>query len=382
MPISRRSFFQRLGASAVAEAAVQSLSSLSLGQASQTPQSLSQLARPVLLDQNENAFGPSEKVIATLREALAIANRYPRSELEVLRAKLAALHTVKEEQILLGCGSSEILRLAVDVLLGSGRRLVQAAPTYPALGDLARGAGVEVVDVPLTKRYEHDLDAMLAHADSSTGLVYICNPNNPTATLTPRKDIESFIRKLPGNVTILIDEAYCHFVSPHLGFATFLEHPFDDPRLVVCRTFSKVYGLAGMRVGYAVGAPDLLRRLSDRRLQYGISAISAKAAAGAVDDADYVRLAVKRNSDDRQEFMNQVNIRMLRALDSHTNFVAVNPMRPPEQVIEHLKTHNVLIGPLIPAMPKYVRISLGTPADMEKLWAAWDLMPATGKMAM
>jgi histidinol-phosphate/aromatic aminotransferase/cobyric acid decarboxylase-like protein len=95
-----------------------------------------------------------------------------------------------------------------------------------------------------------------------------------------------------------------------------------------------------------------------------------------------VRLAVKRNSDDRQEFMNQVNIRMLRALDSHTNFVAVNPMRPPEQVIEHLKTHNVLIGPLIPAMPKYVRISLGTPADMEKLWAAWDLMPATGKMAM
>ena len=125
---------------------------------------------------------------------------------------------------------------------------------------------------------------MLAHADSSTGLVYICNPNNPTATLTPRKDIESFICKLPGNVTILIDEAYCHFVSPHLGFATFLEHPFDDPRLVVCRTFSKVYGLAGMRVGYAVGAPDLLRRLSDRRLQYGISAISAIAAAGAVDE--------------------------------------------------------------------------------------------------
>jgi histidinol-phosphate aminotransferase len=166
-----------------------------------------------------------------LREAPSLGNRYPRQEYDALRGKLAALHAVKEEQILLGCGSSEILRLAATAFLGPGKALVQALPTYGSLGNFARSVGAEVVDVPLTKMYEHDLGAMLARAGKSTGLVYICNPNNPTASLTPRKDIESFLHELPGNVTVLIDEAYSHFVSPHLSYASFLDRPVDDPRL-------------------------------------------------------------------------------------------------------------------------------------------------------
>jgi histidinol-phosphate aminotransferase len=183
-------------------------------------------------------------------------------------------------------------------------------------------------------------------------------------------------------VTVLIDEAYSHFVSPHLGYTSFLDHPFDDPRLVVCRTFSKVYGLAGMRIGYAVNAPDLLRRLSASQLRYGISVISAKAASAAVDDANYVRAAIKSNSDDRQEFMNQVNARMLRALDSHANFAMMNPLRPVDMVVDHLKKNNVLVAPRIPAMEKYFRVSFGTPDEMQEFWRVMDLLPPTGKMAM
>src|SRR5205085_8404868 len=153
-----------------------------------------------------------------------------------------------------------------------------------------------------------------------TSLVYICNPNNPTATLTTRKDLETFIRKLPDHATALIDEAYSDFVSPHSGYASFLESPINDPRVVVCRTFSKMYGLAGMRVGYAVGSPETLKRLGAHQLRYGVSTIAAKAALTAIEDVEYARVAVKRNADDRQEFMNQVNIRMLRAIDSHANF--------------------------------------------------------------
>ena len=382
MPISRRSLLRSLGVGTLAGSAAQSLSPLSFAEAQQPPQGKSQLERRILLDHNENAYGPSEKVLAVLREASSFSNRYPCKEYEILRGKLAALHAVKEEQVLLGCGSTEILRMAATALLGPGRGLVQALPTYSGLGDFARTVGAEVVEVPITKAYEHDLSAMLARTGKSTAVVYICNPNNPTASLTRRKDIEAFLGKLPGNVTVIIDEAYSHYVSPHVGYASFLDQPFDDPRLVVCRTFSNVYGLAGMRVGYAVGSPGLLGKLSARQLRDGIGVISAKAAAAALDDSEYFRVAIQRNADDRQEFMNQVNIRMLRAIDSHTNFAMLNPGRPAEMIVDHLRQNDVLVGPGIPSMAKYVRVSFGTPAEMREFWRVMDLLPPTGKMAM
>jgi histidinol-phosphate aminotransferase len=382
MPISRRSLLRRLGASAVAGAAVESLGGLSLAARPESAPAASEPACPLLLDHNENAYGPSEKVLAVLRDASPRSSRYPRTEYDSLLGKLAALHSVKTEQIVLGCGSSEILRAAAAAFLGPGRTLVQASPTCPVLGEFARSSGAEVIEVPVNKMREHDLGVMLTRTGDSAGLVYICNPNNPTATLTPRKDIEDFIRNLPAKTMVLVDEAYHHFVSPNSSYASFLDRPFDDPRVVVCRTFSKIYGLAGMRVGYAVTTPDLAHRLSANRLQFGVGVMSAKAAAAALDDLDFIRLAIKRNADDRQEFMNQVNARMLRALDSHTNFVMLNPLRPPEPVFEHLKKNNVLVGPRVPAMDRYIRVSLGTPRDMHEFWRIWDLMPQTEKMAM
>jgi histidinol-phosphate aminotransferase len=382
MSISRRSLLLRLGATAVAGAAVQPLGDLSFAQVPEPSEGVSRPPHRIFLDRNENAYGPSENVLTVLREASSSSNRYPRTEYEVLLAKIAALHAVTPEQIVLGCGSSEILRLAATALLAPGKRLVQAVPTCPLLGRFARSAAMEVIDVPINKRHQHDLDAMLARAGHSAALVYICNPNNPTASLTPRKDIENFIRKLPAKATVLIDEAYHHFVIPNSEYASFLDHPVDDPRIIVCRTFSKIYGLAGLRVGYAVTSTNLARRLSAQRLPFGISVIAAKAAAAALEDSEYIRLSAKRNADDRQEFMNRVNIGMLRAIDSHTNFVMMDAMRPPDQVIEHLEKNNIVIGPPIPLMDKYVRVSLGTPGDMQEFWRVWDQMPSTGKMAM
>jgi histidinol-phosphate aminotransferase len=382
MPISRRNLLRRLGTTALTGAAVDALGGLPVPERPQPAHRASEIAQTVFLDHNENAYGPSEKVLAVLRDASLRSSRYPRAEYDSLLTKLAALHAVKKEQIVLGCGSSELLRATALTFLGPGKKLVQASPTYPALGKFARLFGAEVVEVPVTKRYEHDLNTMLARGDDSVSLAYICNPNNPTATLTARQDIEGFIHKLPAKAVVLIDEAYHHFVTPNSSYTSFLDQPFDDPRVIVCRTFSKVYGLAGMRIGYAVAAPELAQRLSANRLQFGISVIAAKAADAALEDTEYVRLAVKRNADDRQEFMNSVNVRMLRAIDSHTNFVMLNPMRPSEQVIEHLKKNNVLVAPRIPAMDSYIRVSLGTPAEMREFWRVWDLMPPTGKMAM
>jgi histidinol-phosphate aminotransferase len=272
--------------------------------------------------------------------------------------------------------------MAALAFLKPGKKLVQAAPTFPSLGKLAQGAGIEVASVPLSKRYEHDLAAMQDATRASTGIVYIVNPNNPTGTITPRKDIEAFIGKLPSDVIVLIDEAYHHFVTPNTAYESFLERHFDDPRIVVSRTFSKIYGLAGMRIGYAVATPELAKKLPAGFPNWSVSVASARAASAALDDVDYVRLGIKRNTDDRQEFMNQVNARMLRAIDSQANFVMVNPMRPPDEVIEHLKKNHILIGPKYPVLDKYIRVSLGTPNEMQAFWRAWDLLPSTGKMAM
>jgi histidinol-phosphate aminotransferase len=392
MSVSRRKLLRDIGVGAVVGAAAPALRGFPLTSATEAARANSvaadQLSRvataadPVLLYRNENPYGPSEKVLAVLRESVASSNRYPRTEYDTLIGKLAALHNVKPEQIVLGCGSGEILGMAALAFLKPGKKLVQAAPTFPSLGKLAQGAGFEVVSVPLSKRYEHDLAAMQDATRASTGIVYIVNPNNPTGTITPRKDIEAFIGKLPSDVIVLIDEAYHHFVTPNTAYESFLERHFDDPRIVVSRTFSKIYGLAGMRIGYAVATPELAKKLPAGFPNWSVSVVSARAASAALDDVDYVRLGIKRNTDDRQEFMNQVNARMLRAIDSQANFVMVNPMRPPDEVIEHLKKNHILIGPKYPVLDKYIRVSLGTPNEMQAFWRAWDLLPSTGKMAM
>jgi histidinol-phosphate aminotransferase len=336
----------------------------------------------ILLDRNENAYGPSDKVREALRDATAESYRYPRADYDSLVGKLSALHGVKPEQIALGCGSSEILRLAAAEYLGPGKKLVEASPTFPLLGGVARSSGIEVIDVALRKTCEYDLQAMLSRMGNSAGLVYICNPNSPTGTVTPRKDIDAFLRRLPPRMMVVIDEAYHHFVSHNPNYVSFLDQPINDPRVMVTRTFSKIYGLAGMRVGYVVAASEVASRFSAYQCHLGISVVAARAATVALDDAEYVEMAVNRNVDDRQEFMNQVNARMLHALPSHTNFVMMNPLRPADQVIEHLKKNNVVIAPFIPAMNKYVRVSLGTPAEMQEFWRVLDQLPVTGKMVM
>ena len=380
MSTSRRDLFRRLGIGAAATVVAHPLTRVALA----SPAAAEQTAAPTLvqLNRDENAYGPSDKVLAVLRESVTSANRYPRTECDSLVTRIAAAHSLQPEQVVLGPGLSAIYRSIATIFLGPGKKLIQASPTPPTLGKFAQQAGANVIDVHINKRYQHDFPAMLIAAGPSASLVYISNPNGATSTLTPRKDIEAFLSKLPSDTIVLIDESYHHFVNPNGEYTSFLDQPSSNPRVMVARTFSKAYGLAGMRVGYLIAPRSLAHRFEVKKLQADITIVSARAAAAALDDSEYLKFTIKRNADDRQEFLNRVNGYMMRSLDSHTNFIMLDPMRPADHVVDHLKAHDVVIGPLTPAMPKYVRISLGTPAEMEKFWAAWDLMPATGKMAM
>lgn len=329
----------------------------------------------IRLNSNENAYGPSPAVSNAIKSAVANSNRYPRMQYGALTAKIAAAHKVKVEQVLLGCGSTEVLRVAACAFLSNGKRLMQARPTFESVEYYSRVVGADVVSLPLTPRFAHDLDGMLAQAGTSAGLVYICNPNNPTASLTPRSDLESFISKLPPTTVVMIDEAYHHYVQPSGMYASFIDHPMDDERVIVTRTFSKVYGLAGLRLGYAVGSAKMIRQMQTFALQDNINAIVTPTALAALDDSGGVNETVQRNTDARQEFFNQAMARSLKPIDSHANFVMMNTFHPTQDVIKHFRENKILIGRPFPPMTTYIRVSLGLPQEMLAFWSAWDSLP-------
>jgi histidinol-phosphate aminotransferase len=377
MITSRRSFLRSLGGSAAAGLAVPwpltGGSSATLFE----PFRFEQDDGLIRLNCNENAYGPSAKVADAMKSSIGNVNRYPRMEYYSLAERIADFHNVKPEHVLLGCGSTEIFRMAAFAFLGDGKQLIQASPTFAAIEYYARAAASEVISVRLTSAFAHDLDGMLAHASASTALVYICNPNNPTASLTHRKDLETFVGKLPASTFVIIDEAYHQYAGQSGMYSSFIDRQLDDERVIVTRTFSKVYGLAGLRLGYAVTSPKLVQRMRKFATENNINAVVTQAAAVALDDTAGVDEFVHRNADDRQEFFNQAMARALKPIDSHANFVMMNTLHPAEEVIRDFRKNNVLIGGQFPFMDTYIRVSLGRPEEMLAFWRAWDVLPYT-----
>jgi histidinol-phosphate aminotransferase len=334
------------------------------------------------LDRNENAYGPSHKAVAAIQQAAQETNRYP--DPNSLHKTLANFHEVnsgnkrviKPGQIVLGCGSSDVLRMSAAVFLAPSATLIMATPTCDLIAKFARSRGATVTEVPLRNDHAHDLDGMLKHSNKSgaSGLIYICNPNSPTGTLTTRKDLEEFLARVSPDFNVIIDEAYHHYAGGSGAYVSFIDEPSANPRTIVTRTFSTAYGLAGARVGYAVASASDAEKMRREELPFALNRTGISAASAALADREHILSCVDRNSNDRQEFMNQVNARMLRALDSHTNFVCLNVMRPAKEISEHYSKNNFILAPLIPSMPNYLRISLGTPEEMLEFWRVWDLL--------
>jgi histidinol-phosphate aminotransferase len=381
MRVSRRNLFRQITTGIALSATTWRVDDLSYPDTRDRPNP-HRPGDPIRLDMNINPYGPSPKVMEVIRTSLELINRYPDSDYGSLVGRIAEYHRINSNQVTLGSGSREVLRMAVAAFLNGGRTLVLASPTFEPMVKLAEQVGARVIAVPINKQYAHDLDAMLHHTNASTGLVYVCNPNNPTGSLTPRKDLEAFLKKLPPKLAVVIDEAYHEYVGSSSDYASFIDHPVDDKRVIVVRTFSKIYGLAGLRLGYAVSSKEVSLKLSLTQLQRGVNIVAARAAAAALDDSDYVRHTSKRNNDDRQEFYNQTNARMLRQIDSHTNFVFMKMGLPSSQIIEHFERNNIVLGPAVPQMDKHVRVAISTEENMKEFWRVWDLQPSNShKMA-
>ena len=378
MTVNRRNLLKQLGAGIAASSLLAPRpASADTGESLPVSETLPKHLEPIRLDRNENAYGASRKAIAALQEAAKDTSRYADSGafLKTLadyhrEAISGGGHITKPEQIVVGCGSTDVLRMAAAAFLAPGATLIMATPTCDLIAKFGRSSGATIIEVPLRNDHAHDLEAMLKHSNKSgaSGLIYVCNPNSPTGTLTERKDLEEFLVKVSPKFQVVIDEAYHHYAGGSGAYMSFIDRPSNNPRVIVTRTFSAAYGLAGARVGYATASPSNAEKMLREGLPFALNRAGLFAASAALADREHVENCTNRNFNDRQEFMNQVNARMLRALDSHTNFVCLNVMRPAVEISEHYTRRNFVLAPLIPSMPNYLRISLGTPEEMHELW--------------
>ncbi len=365
--ISRRRFAQLLGAGAAAAVVRPTLSFG--GWPEQAAAST-----VIRLSANENPYGPSPKAFKAMSDAFALVSRYPHEQDNLLIDKLAKINGVDHGQILLGDGSNEILKLCADTFTGKEKgKLIAADPTFEAILQQARVNGADVVKVPLTGSFSHDLPKMLAAADD--GLIYICNPNNPTASITPRNELREFITKTPHETTILVDEAYFHYADTP-DYETVIPLVKDHPNLIVARTFSKIYGMAGLRCGYCVAQKETIEQLRPHQMWDSVNIMALAAASASLDDSDQVPSGRRLNSDARAFVTGQLDTMGYKSIPSQANFIMFDCKRPVVPLIKALKQRNVHVGRLFPALPNYMRLTIGKKPEMQSFLSAFQEVAA------
>ena len=321
-------------------------------------------APPVVrLSSNENPYGPSPAAFKAMSDAFTLAWRYPDEYEQPLVTGLARLNGLANEQILLGAGSGEILKIAATAFTGPARKVVFANPTFEAIAAHARTAQAELVRIDLTPNYAHDLSKMLAAANGA-GLIYICNPNNPTASITPKDQIRAFLSKVPAQTIVLVDEAYHHYVEAD-DYETTIPLVKQYPNLIVARTFSKVYGMAGLRCGYCVTQPELIQRMRVHQTWDSINIMALVGATASLADTEHVEQGRRRNSEVRKYVYSELDKSGFKYISSHANFLMIDLRKEASPIVLALRGRGVEVGRVFPALPKFLRVTIGTRPQME-----------------
>ena len=337
--------------------------------------------KEIRINFNENPYGPSPRALEAISGAEATAMRYPDGLHEQVTEAIARLHGVARENVVLGCGSTEILRVADMAFLGPGKNVVVAEPTFEAVLEYARVTRAEAVKIPLTADFRHDLPRMAAACTSKTGLVYLCNPNNPTGTVVTREELGKFFARVPATTVVLVDEAYYDFVEDARCASAF-EWMGKMPNLVVARTFSKVYGLAGMRLGYGVGSRQAIEAMRTHRLeQNGNAAVLPAALASLADTGNRAEMR-KRLNDTRRWLSRELEKDGRRTMPSETNFLMVYLGGDAGPVIAAFRARGIEVGRRFPSLSDWLRVSMGTQPEMEAFLAALrEIVPVSAARA-
>jgi len=390
--ISRRRFAQLVGVGAVGAVARPSIAWPSETIAHSTVAARAAASAIVRLNSNENPYGPSPQALKAMTDAFSLAWRYPDEHADVLIDTLARINGVGREQIVLGDGSGEILKVCASAFTGPmtndskpielakptrgpalqfvpGRgNLVAADPTFEAILNHARVNRAEVVKVPLNKSYAHDLPKMLAAARA--GLIYICNPNNPTASITPKGQLRDFISKVPRETMILVDEAYFHYADSS-DYESVIPLVKDHANLIVARTFSKVYGMAGLRCGYCIAQPETIQRMRPHLTWDSVNIMALAAAIASLNDPDQVPNGQRMNSQTKQFVSAEIRKLGYEHIPSQANFIMIDMKRPVRPLIDAMNHAGVSVGRSFPTLPNHMRVTIGKQNEMEAFLGAF-----------
>jgi len=323
------------------------------------------------LASNENPYGPSARLMEAMTGAFKYANRYGYPDGEIHEA-IARHLGVEPDQVLLGAGSGEILTVAALTFLSSGKKVIGVDPTYHTVFQYATGVRADSIRLPLLKDYTQDIPLMIRTTRLNArdvGLVFLCNPNNPTGRIVAARDVKLLLDSIPEDVPVLVDEAYHHFVSDP-AYATSLPYVKEGRNVIVSRTFSKISGLAGMRLGYAVAPRALIQKMRAHSVG-SINALVKWAGVAALADTESDARVLRLNNELRAQTVQMVEQMGYETIPSQGNFFMIHIKRPVVPVIEQFKAKGVLVGRPFPPMTQHLRVSIGTPAEMQRFHAAF-----------
>nr|WP_315216960.1 histidinol-phosphate transaminase [uncultured Duganella sp.] len=326
----------------------------------------------VKLASNENPFGVPESAVQAMTAAATDLGRYPDANGFELKAALSKRYDVPADWITLGNGSNDILEIAAHAFVERGQAIVYSQYSFAVYALATQGVGARHIVVP-AKAYGHDLPAMLAAIDADTRLVFIANPNNPTGTFIPAADIQAFLDKVPSNVVVVLDEAYNEFLAEENQFES-AEWVKKYPNLLVSRTFSKAYGLAGLRVGFGIAQPALTDLMNRIRQPFNVNSMAQAAAIAALNDKDFLKRSAANNAAGYQQFTEAFNQLGLEFVPSYGNFVLVKVGNDPAagaRVNLSLLKQGVIVRPVGNyGLPEWLRVSIGLPQENAVLIAA------------
>ncbi len=339
------------------------------------------LTRISKLASNENPLGPSPYAIREMTKELWEVHRYPDMHAYKLKNKLSEIYSLKPENIVLGNGSEGIMGYVARAILQPGNEVLTCDNTFIGFYILARSAGAVLKTVPLTSDYRFDVEALKENITHKTKIIYIANPNNPTGTYISKQEFDYLMDYVPDDVLVLIDEAYYEFAIGRDDYPDSMEYRYDN--VLTLRTFSKAYGLSGIRVGYGFGHSDLIKYLNKVKLPFEPNLIGQVGAVGALTDIPHLKSTIENNYSRYTELIDYLEKNDFNPINSVTNFIAFKTGSPEasDYMFNKLLDEGVIIRPLrANEMPEYVRVSIGLKEEMDHYYEAMDkILPEYNK---
>jgi histidinol-phosphate aminotransferase len=322
----------------------------------------------IKLASNENPLGPSPMALAAMEKALRLLHLYPDGNAFYLKKRLAEKLGVEPANLILGNGSNEIIEFVGHALVAPGTDVIVSQYCFAVYPIITRLFGANLITVP-ARNYGHDLAAMLKAVTRQTRVLFVANPNNPTGTLAAREDIVHLVNEVPPEVLLVMDEAYIEFLEDAVDLLPLLRRGLK-PNLLLMRTFSKIYGLAGLRLGYGIGQPDLITALEKIRQPFNINSLVQAGALAALDDSEHIQRSRRNNTAGLRFFEQALHDLKLKFIPSSANFILVK-VGDGQRVFEQLQRQGVITRPMGGyQLPEFIRISIGTPAENARCIAA------------